>query len=127
MPKKTSPSAPTAEDTRGARNSFTSSEGWLSRVSHQAKKASTANPSAVVPSTSQCTQEPLSPPWMMPRSEQLHIQRGVAEPGLPPGEEGQHGESQRGGAEHVPVHPGALVAALDDAEIGTASHPARGG
>ncbi len=66
MPKKTSPSAPTAEDSRGSRNSLTSSEGWLSRVSHQAKKASTASPSAMVPSTSQCTQVPLSPPWMMP-------------------------------------------------------------
>ena len=48
-------------------------------------------------------------------AEQLHVQRRVAEPGLVPGEEGQHEQARRGGAEHVPVDPGALLAALDDA------------
>ena len=48
-------------------------------------------------------------------AEQLHVQRRVAEPGLVPAEQGQHRQSGDGDAEHVPVDPGALLAALDDA------------
>ena len=66
MPKKTRDSAPTADDRRGLRNSRTSSDGWRSLASYQAKKASTATPAAIGPSTSACTQEPFSPPWMIP-------------------------------------------------------------
>src|SRR5579875_3670722 len=60
------PIAPTADDSLGSRNSRTSSDGWLSRVSHQANRPSTARPAAAAPRTSQCTQEPFSPPWMIP-------------------------------------------------------------
>src|SRR5215471_12132962 len=66
MPKNTSDSAPMADDSRGSRNSRTSSDGYRILASYQAKNASTATPAAIGPSTSRCTQEPFSPPWMMP-------------------------------------------------------------
>ena len=66
MPKNTSDSAPMADDSRASRNSRTSSEGYRTLASYQTKKASIARPPSAGPSTSRCTQEPLSPPWMMP-------------------------------------------------------------
>ena len=66
MPKNTSDSAPTADDRRGLRNSLTSSDGWRSLASYHVKKASTATPAMIGPSTPACTQEPFSPPWMIP-------------------------------------------------------------
>ena len=48
-------------------------------------------------------------------AEQPHVQRGVPDPGLVPDEEGEYRQAAERRAEHVRVHPGALVAALDDA------------
>src|SRR5579859_4454144 len=66
MPKNTRDSAPIADDSRASRNSRTSSDGYRLLASYQTKNASTARPPMAGPSTSGCTQEPLSPPWMMP-------------------------------------------------------------
>src|SRR5258708_27811967 len=66
MPKNTSDSAPMADDNRASRNNRTSSDGYRTLASYQTKKPSIARPPSAGPSTPGCTQEPLSPPWMMP-------------------------------------------------------------
>ena len=64
--KKTSTIDRAAVDSRRSRNSRTSSAGYSIRDSYQANTAITASPAATGPITLVVSQEPLSPPSMMP-------------------------------------------------------------
>src|SRR5260370_1154937 len=64
--KNTSAIAAAADDSRGSRNSRTSSDGCSVLASCQPKTASAPRPPATGPSTSPRSQEPVPPPSMIP-------------------------------------------------------------